>query len=72
MPTHTVHLRLPKSTIVNSDAEVFVYSDGALLGTVAMSKGGIDWWPANTQKRHYKLTWEKFAGLMVRDAREVR
>ena len=65
MPTHKLDLLLPKSKLINSDAEIVVYSNGAKLGTVEASKGGINWRPAGKKKLHYVLSWEKFDEVMT-------
>jgi hypothetical protein len=70
MPTHKLDLLLPKSKLINADAEIVVYSDGAKLGTVQASKGGINWRPAWKQTLHYVLTWEKFDEVMRQYANE--
>ena len=63
MAKHTLKLHLPPSTIVNSDAEIVVYFDNAIRGRLLISKG-VDWWPANNRKFHYRLGWGRFAGLI--------
>jgi hypothetical protein len=70
MPTHKLDLNLPKSTIVNSDAEVVVHSDDVLLGRLLISKGGVDWRPGNNKKFHYSMGWEKFGDIMVLEGRK--
>jgi hypothetical protein len=61
MPRHELHLHLPRTTITKTDAEIVVWSGDSLLGRLLVSKGGIDWWPANNKKVHYTLGWERFA-----------
>ena len=71
MPKHTLNLHLPKSTIVNSDAEIVVYSDQPIRGRLLISKGGVDWWPANSKKFHHRMRWENFAKLMESQPRRA-
>ena len=71
MPKHTLNLHLPKSTIVNSDAEIVVYSDQSIRGRLLISKGGVDWWPANSKKFHHRMRWENFAKLMESQPRRA-
>lgn len=66
MPQHEVGLHLPGTAILKSDAQFVVYSDGVLLGRLLVSKGGIDWWPANNKKVHYVMGWERFARAMLK------
>ena len=71
MPAHKLDLNLPKSTIVNSDAEVVVHSDGVLLGRLFISKGGVDWRPGNNKKFHYSMRWEQFGDIMELEGRQT-
>src|SRR5262249_13645978 len=71
MPKHTLNLHLPQSTIENSDAEIVVYSDAAILGRLLISKGGVDWWPAGRKKSHTGRGGEKFAEVMEAQPRRA-
>lgn len=44
--------------------EVAVRSDGSKLGSLLVSKGNIEWLPANKSVNKYRLSWEKFAAVM--------
>ena len=58
--------------VVNADAEIEVRStDGELIGRLLVSKGSVDWAPANKQLRH-RLRWKQFARLMESEGRLVR
>jgi hypothetical protein len=48
----------------NLDITCNAYADGNLIGELCMSKGGVDWRPANKRTRTY--SWEKFAELLER------
>jgi hypothetical protein len=50
--------------LAHKDIEVSVRSDGSKLGTLLVSKGNIEWLPANNSVNKYRLTWEKFADVM--------
>lgn len=63
MPRHRTEVELPKSTIQNADLTFKVWSDDDLLGTLALSKGTLDWWPSNA-RTPISLEWERFADLM--------
>jgi len=60
MAQHTVKLtRIPELEIGSKDMRFEVEGkDHAKLGTLLVSKGGIEWRPYKKQKRH--LPWEKF------------
>jgi hypothetical protein len=58
--------------VVNADAEIEVRgTDGELIGRLLVSKGSIDWAPANKQLRH-RMNWRRFARLMEQEGRLVR
>jgi hypothetical protein len=57
--------------VVNADAEIEVRTtEGDLIGRLLLSKGSIDWAPANKQLRH-RLRWKQFARLMEERGRRV-
>ncbi len=64
MPRHDVTLDLHTKVVAHKDIEVTVRSDGSKLGTLLVSKGNIEWLPENNSVSKYRLTWEKFAGVM--------
>lgn len=63
MPKHRVEIHQPAKSVMNSDVSFVVQSDGVTLGQLTVSKGSIDWRPANKRKAT-KMTWERFASLM--------
>jgi hypothetical protein len=69
------HLKLRVSRameVVNADAEIEVRrTDGELMGRLLLSKGSVDWAPANKQLRH-RMSWRRFAQLMEEEGRLVR
>ena len=59
MPQHKVKLiKTPEVEIGKADVEFTVGSEDAKLGTLLVSKGGIEWRPFKKQKRH--ISREKF------------
>jgi hypothetical protein len=72
MATHEIKLKFPAHEAVNSDITVSVKSDDTLLGRIEISRGSIDWWPANKSKVHYKMSWESFQKLMESNGRQVK
>lgn len=71
MATHEISLKILHGIeIVNTDIEVSVREDGDLLGRIRISRGSIDWIPA--QKRSARrLRWTTFADLMEANGRAV-
>jgi hypothetical protein len=63
MPTHKIEVSQPPKAVLNSDMSFSVYSDGALLGELRISKGSIDWRAARYANAK-RVRWERFAHLM--------
>jgi hypothetical protein len=55
----------------NVDIEVAVRRNGRAFGRVKISKGSIDWMPANKSKTAYYLDWSEFARFMAQDGHPV-
>jgi hypothetical protein len=72
MPTHDVTIEIPKKSIQAKDIQFTVKSDGGMLGTLLVSKGNIEWIPANHSVRKRRLTWERFAAMMQSEGRKAR
>jgi hypothetical protein len=65
MAKHEISLEIPHGiTVVNKDIEVVVREDGKILGRVRISKGSIDWVPANHHRAKY-MPWGRFHSLML-------
>jgi hypothetical protein len=71
MPAHEINVTFPAQTIKNKDMEVVITSDGRRFGRVRISKGSIDWVPANSDLTR-RLSWERFAQLMDENGRQIR
>lgn len=59
MPKHNVFIDLPKRELGNVDAVFEIIQDDAKLGTIAISKGGMDYYPTNA-KKPIKINWRQF------------
>ncbi len=59
MAKHDVKFEIPTCSLGNNDITVKVWSDEKLLGTLTLSRGGIEWYPKNAQTP-YKHDWEDF------------
>jgi hypothetical protein len=58
--------------VVNADAEIEVRdTDGELLGRLLISRGSVDWVPANKQLRH-RMNWKRFARMMESEGRVIK
>lgn len=59
MPRHNVYFELPKRELGKVDAKFSIYADDEKLGEITISKGAIEYYPANAQIP-IKLSWRKF------------
>lgn len=62
MPDHYIEITLPRKPVENADTTVAVWSGGAKLGELRLSKGSLDWVPANSPKPR-RISWENAALL---------
>ncbi len=69
MPRHDIYLTIPPKTVLNKDTEFDVYSDDSVLGTLKVSKGSIEWRPAN-HKYGFHLSWEEFDKIMQKNGEQ--
>lgn len=63
MAKHEVHFEIPSRELGKSDIRFKVWQDDAMLGTLAISKGAVVWFPSGTTYG-YKIGWTKFDELM--------
>lgn len=56
----------------HKDVEIAVKKDGRKLGTVLVSRGGIEWRPAGDSVNGKRLPWSKLADLIAARGRNVR
>lgn len=63
MPIHDLEVHLPPQEIVNTDLVITVRSDGEKLGELRVSRGTVDWAPAN-HIYAFSLPWERFDQVM--------
>ena len=69
---HEVIMDISTKFVLHKDVEIEVKKDGRKLGTVLVSKGNIEWLPAGNSVNKKRLSWSKFADLMVENGRDVR
>jgi hypothetical protein len=68
---HSVTFTLPERSLGNSDIEVRIKRDGAMFGTLRISKGALEWLPASG-KYGRSLSWERLDQLAEQFGRPVR
>ena len=69
---HQVTLDISTKFVLHKDVEIDVAKDGHKLGTLLVSKGNIEWRPAGNKRNKKRLSWVKFAELMVAEGQDVR
>lgn len=52
-----IKMSVPSIPVQNSDIEFEVRENGALVGRLRISKGGIDWYRKNAKKLTGKASW---------------
>ena len=72
MAAHDVLFEIPQKCALAKDIKFEVRSDGSKLGTLLISKGNIEWVPANKSVRKCRLAWERFASLMESEGTPAR
>ncbi len=61
---HQVNFTVPERDLGPKDISFKVMVDDELLGTLYISKGGVQWYPRKTSVGH-KLNWLQFDTAMV-------
>ena len=59
MATHKISFSLPKQSLGKGDVEFIVKKNRAVLGTLTVSNGSVEWFRKNTAYG-YKMPWSKF------------
>ncbi|MCH6483292.1 hypothetical protein MMG85_06890 [Pseudoxanthomonas sp. LH2527] len=69
---HEVTMDISTKFLLHKDVTIDVKKDGRKLGTALISKGNIEWVPAGNSVNKKRLSWAKFAELMVAEGKDVR
>ena len=69
---HEVSLNMNSKFVLHKDVEVEVKTDDGKLGTLLISKGNIEWLPASKSVNKHRLSWKKFAELMVSQGKPTK
>ena len=71
MAQHKVTFDAPALTLGNADIELHVRGNGALVGTLKISRGNVDWLPRDKQK-WFRMGWREFDKVMREHGRKLR
>jgi hypothetical protein len=69
---HEVTLDISTKFVLHKDVTIEVKKDGRKLGTALISKGNIEWVPTGNSVNKKRLSWAKFAELMVAEGKDVK
>lgn len=66
-------LKIRQDIEVNKiDSVLEVSGNAGKLGDLAFSKGGVDWWPADSKVNCQSFTWAQLAGLLTANGTKKR
>ena len=65
MPKHKVKMTMTVPEMSKVDSEFIIYKDNKKLGTLKISKGGIEYVPSGNSINSHKKTWSEFRDLMI-------
>ena len=63
MAKHFVTCVIPKREIKNANTEFKIRKNSEIVGTLKVSKGGVEWFRKSARRSH-QVKWEKFAEIM--------
>ncbi|MGV8893600.1 MAG: hypothetical protein ACOH2K_11800 [Burkholderiaceae bacterium] len=69
---HEVLLGINSKFVLHKDVKVEVSNDEGKLGTLLISKGNIEWLSSSKSVNKHRLSWVKFAELMVAQGKPAR
>jgi hypothetical protein len=62
MARQAVKFRIPERDLENTDIVLTIDWNGQRLGTLRLSRGGVQWWAKHAKKKPTeKFNWSKFA-----------
>ncbi|WP_300800911.1 hypothetical protein [uncultured Desulfovibrio sp.] len=69
-----VSIKSPEHELGRKNVAFEVHEDGEKIGELRISKGAPAWFPRNSKKRGYKVSWRKLAEFMEENGvtRETR
>ena len=67
-----VSIRQLDATISNKDVEIEIKDNSGKLGILLISRGNIEWVPSGNYVNKKRLSWKRFAQLMLDNGRDVQ
>ena len=69
---HEVTMDISTKFVLHKDVTIDIKKDGRKLGTALISKGNIEWVPSGNSVNKKRLSWARFAELMVAEGKDIR
>jgi len=71
MATHSISMKQPEEVVLGKDVIFLIKRDGRKLGELHVSKGNLEWVPAGSKAKTYRLRWAQVATLFEENGRLV-
>jgi hypothetical protein len=71
MASHAISMKQPQEVILGKDVQFIVKRNGRKLGELHVSKGNLEWVPAGSKAKTYRLRWEQVAAMFEDNGRLV-
>ena len=71
MASHSISMKQPKEVILGKDVKFSIKRNGRKLGELHVSKGNLEWVPAASKVKTYRLRWAQVAALFEEEGRLV-
>ena len=63
MAEHSISMKQPKEVVLGKDIQFSIKRNGRKLGELHVSKGNLEWVPAGSKVKTYRLRWSQVAEL---------
>lgn len=71
MASHSISMKQPQEVILGKDVQFIIKRDGRKLGELHVSKGNLEWVPAGSKVKTYRLKWAQIAAIFEDEGRLV-
>jgi hypothetical protein len=71
MANHKIYMKQPKEVILGKDVQFLIKRNGKKLGELHLSQGNLEWVPAGSKTKTYRLRWAQVSTLFKEQGRLV-
>jgi hypothetical protein len=71
MATHSISMKQPQEVVLGKDVQFSIKRNGKKLGELHVSQGNLEWVPAGSKVKTYRLRWAQVAELFEEKGRLV-